>query len=66
MNMRGGSFSRRGGEWSGFWDPSGETRKYPLIKVSTIRKDELLGDRIEELPPFVLNCVAHKDCLFHV
>src|ERR1700748_6630 len=58
--------SRRGGEWSWVNGFCRQTREPTLIKVSPIREDELLGEWIEELPPFVLSRITHKDCLFHV
>ena len=56
----------RGGECWSVWKSSGESRKHSFIKVGSVRQQELLADWIEELPPFELSRVTHKDRFLHV
>ena len=48
------------------WSSHFEARKAAFIEDSTLRDDELLGDRIVEAPTFVSCGVANKYTLLHV
>jgi hypothetical protein len=64
--LRRSGRSWRGGKSRRIWKSSGESRKHPFIEISPVRYQELLADWVEELPPFELSWIPHKDRFLHV